>query len=686
MSSSKSTSPFIPVDPSLITIPQPSSDSTVVIQCLNKLKDAIVSINHNLTLAIDGIKNNKSEIDRDQHDINLLNTTNTNILMDLTTFQGALNRVITTVATLGGTGSAGTSTGAVASAAPRKPKLQEPAKFDRTDKNKVVAFRVAITYYLRITYPSASVDEQIAYIQSCLEGKASEWLDPYQEQDVVLGSPVAWLHNVTDFWTKFNSRWNVQNKKENNCGKLRQLTQTKSIQEYHKDFQTYSQGLGYNDISLCDMFYDGLTIKIKETMVLQDYDHMTVTFAELAARAMLIESRLDAFKAQNKTASTSKSEGKSLTASSGSPRTKLTVGDDVYMMKDNKAVKGKITKMGKNSKGKSTPTVKWDDGTTSDVKFKALKKDNYPTGPNPTPPSKPSSLSQGPGPMDLDIRKSILAFHIGGSAYWFDEEGLSCRDADGAFSRVITQIDPCGPLDQLSTYQEDVAAIQPGLNPESSCVTRSVPTTIAAADGENPAKSKAEVSSPDSRSNSLQNGFQKRLVSMSPGSSRSSQTHSPHIDTTTNPSQLFGDLPLFLASEPGYPQSAQIISRQQLDTVNVQNPTEKAQPAGKRGGNKDHLCCPHCGKQCRRPVALKEHIRTHEKEKPAICPFENCNTGFATKGHMRRHFATHRAGTLEEYELEMAQQSSGIQSGKVTSVPPAPHNPHHPVWHYPAKV
>ncbi|KDN43595.1 hypothetical protein RSAG8_05972, partial [Rhizoctonia solani AG-8 WAC10335] len=271
-----------------------------------------------------------------------------------------------------------------------------------------------------------------------------------------------------------------------------------------------------------------------------------------------------------------------------------------------------------------------------------------------------SSSLQAQGPR-------ITNFHLGGSAYWFDEEGLSCRDADGAFSRVITWQIKCGPLDQLSTYQ-DVVAIQPELNLESS------------------SKPKAEVPSPDSRYDSLENAFHTGLVSMSPGSLNSPYTDSSHIDTTTNPSQLFGNLPLFPASEPGYPQSAQIISRQQLNPVNVRKPTEKAQPAKKRGGNKDHLRCSHCGKQCRRPVALKEHIRTHRKEKPEICPFENCKTGFATKSNMRRHFATHRAaGTLEEYVLVMAQQPSGIQSGKVTSVPPAPHNPYHPVWHYPAK-
>ncbi|KDN43593.1 hypothetical protein RSAG8_05970, partial [Rhizoctonia solani AG-8 WAC10335] len=252
-------------------------------------------------------------------------------------------------------------------------------------------------------------------------------------------------------------------------------------------------------------------------------------------------------------------------------------------------------------------------------------------------------------------------FYIGGSAYWFDKKGLSRRDADGTLGHVRTwQIDPSGPLDQLPAYQDDVAAIQPGLNPESS------------------SKPKAEVSSPDSRSDSLQNGFQKGLVSMSPGSSRSSETHSPNIDTITNPSQLFGDLSLFLASEPGYPQSAQIVSRQQLNTINVQNPTEKVQPARKRNGNKNHLRCPYCGKECRRPGSLSEHIRVHTREKTEICPFENCTTGFATKSNMRRHFATHRVGTLEEYVLEAAQQPSGMQSGKVTCVPTLSHNRHHP--------
>ena len=110
------------------------------------------------------------------------------------------------------------------------------------------------------------------------------------------------------------------------------------------------------------MFYDGLSIKIKEMMVSQDWDHTGVAdHNAVATKALAIESRLEAFKNQNKASSGSKadssSKGKSLTASTGAPGKKLTVGDYVYVVRDGKAVKGKIISAGKNAKGKDAPTV-----------------------------------------------------------------------------------------------------------------------------------------------------------------------------------------------------------------------------------------------------------------------------------------------------------------------------------------
>ena len=91
---------------------------------------------------------------------------------------------------------------------------------------------------------------------------------------------------------------------------MRSLIQTGGVQEYYKDFQTYSQGLGYNNVSLRDMFYNGLMIKIKEMMVSQNYDHTSHTYEEVATKALEIESQLDAFKAQQKQHQSTSSGGK----------------------------------------------------------------------------------------------------------------------------------------------------------------------------------------------------------------------------------------------------------------------------------------------------------------------------------------------------------------------------------------
>ncbi|KAF8757922.1 hypothetical protein RHS01_03566 [Rhizoctonia solani] len=179
------------------------------------------------------------------------------------------------------------------------------------------------------------VDEQIAFIISCLDGKAHEWLEPYLEEDVVKGNPVSWLHNLDAFWLQFNARWNVQNRTENFRAKLRTLKQTKGVQDYYKDFQTYSQGLGYNDPSLRDMFYDGLSHKIKETLMVQDYDHAdaSVTLATLAEKALKVDQRLEQFAAQHKGSSSSsnqsgsKSSTSTSAAAQGAPRDKLSVGE-----------------------------------------------------------------------------------------------------------------------------------------------------------------------------------------------------------------------------------------------------------------------------------------------------------------------------------------------------------------------
>jgi hypothetical protein len=161
----------------------------------------------------------------------------------------------------GGSGAGAAGSGAAASSKlGGQIKLAKPDKFDGSDRNKVVNFRITCTHCLKIVHQGASEEERVTFIISYLEGTAHEWLQPYLEEDLFSNNPgqIIWLHNSTLFWDKFNKRWGVINHTENYCLKLRNLTQKKSVQDYLKDFQTYSAGLAYGDEALRDMFYDSL--------------------------------------------------------------------------------------------------------------------------------------------------------------------------------------------------------------------------------------------------------------------------------------------------------------------------------------------------------------------------------------------------------------------------------------------
>ena len=56
--------------------------------------------------------------------------------------------------------------------------------------------------------------------------------------------------------------------------------------------------------------------------------------------------------------------------------------------------------------------------------------------------------------------------------------------------------------------------------------------------------------------------------------------------------------------------------------------------------NRKHLC-DVCGKSFGKKAILTEHIRTHTKEKPFICPYEGCGKAFSEKGNMTIHYKRH---------------------------------------------
>ena len=373
--SGQHTSNYVNVD-----IPEESLSSqnslTEIAQFINGLRDQLASINHNLQVLVEqqngnlnAIENRFSTIETDVANVqSLLNTTQVN-LIQAGGVQGRRQRL----------------------------KLPTPSPFNGSDKDKATSFRVNVTNYIATTDPMATAEEQIAFIKSVLEGKARDWLEPYEETEVQTGAQISWLHNVNAFWNEFNVRWAPQNKKEDYRAKYKALKQTKTVQEYYKDFQSYFQHLNYGDEVGRDDFYDGLDETIKMQMLFMNYDYQAqgTTYNNIAKVAMEIERKIALFNKQNKTqigkASVKSSTGSS-TAAPGTVRDKLSVGDQVSMTgTDGKAKKGKIILIGRNSKGLTMPTVKWN-GSNEEVQipFRHLQKESESS-------KGTSSMGKGPG-------------------------------------------------------------------------------------------------------------------------------------------------------------------------------------------------------------------------------------------------------------------------------------------------
>ncbi|KAG8741443.1 hypothetical protein FRC10_002890, partial [Ceratobasidium sp. 414] len=109
-----------------------------------------------------------------------------------------------------------------------------------------------------------------------------------------------------------------------------------------------------------------------------------------------------------------------------------------------------------------------------------------------------------------------------------------------------------------------------------------------------------------------------------PWSPSSSTTWSPIVPAGSRPSSpeplepliTTGNLDWVMGSVQAWKEETKIIQQERLD--------------GRR--------CRHCQKVFRHPSSLEDHLNVHSGAKR-----------FATKSNMKRHFTTHRVGTLEEY-------------------------------------
>ncbi|GAB1524462.1 hypothetical protein RhiTH_007616 [Rhizoctonia solani] len=303
-------------------------------------------------------------------------------------------------------------------------KFAKPNKFSGK-KEDALNFIIACQAYIRAKGANRSHEEKILWVTSYFEGAAEDWVRPYKERKVFRGEAVPLLEDIDTFWAEFTKHYVDTNCDEKYWQKWNNLRQKASVQEYTREFQQYSVSLGYSDETLRDKYYDGLKNKIKDIMLSTMFQWRRATAQQVYDKAEEIANHIESTRLSNPSAPTVRTTSTVVPTATSNPtstRTRLNVGDNVYMIDPTtcRAKKGAITSIVCTTSG-NMPNVRWN-GETKDtmIPFPSLKKDKRPAAAAPVksiiaPTPVLASNSKGPGPMDLDGRGfANLTCHVCG--------------------------------------------------------------------------------------------------------------------------------------------------------------------------------------------------------------------------------------------------------------------------------
>ncbi|KAG8709340.1 hypothetical protein FRC09_000728 [Ceratobasidium sp. 395] len=142
-------------------------------------------------------------------------------------------------------------------------KMAKPDKFDGSKREELKKFMTLCRLFMDTNMSNHNEDQKVAFIISYLLGSARQWVQSYLEIDMLGNQVVLWLHDTTLFWREINARYGQINEGKDYRHDLKKLCQKGTVQDYLTEFQRLSAYLGYNDITLRDLFYDNLSMEVK---------------------------------------------------------------------------------------------------------------------------------------------------------------------------------------------------------------------------------------------------------------------------------------------------------------------------------------------------------------------------------------------------------------------------------------
>ncbi|KAF8753926.1 hypothetical protein RHS01_06731 [Rhizoctonia solani] len=160
---------------------------------------------------------------------------------------------------------------------------------------------------------------------------------PIQGKEGVQGEAVPLLEDIDTFWAEFTKHYVDTNRDEKYRQKWNNLRQKGSVQEYTREFQQYSVSLGYSDETLRDKYYDGLKNEIKDIMLSTMFQWRRATAQQVYDKAEEIANHIESTRLSHPSVPSSTTRVPSNSTSQSTPissptRTRLNVGDNVYMI------------------------------------------------------------------------------------------------------------------------------------------------------------------------------------------------------------------------------------------------------------------------------------------------------------------------------------------------------------------
>ena len=173
-------------------------------------------------------------------------------------------------------------------------RVAKPPKFDGTKREELQGFLTQLRSYFKFNHFNDAADK-VLFAATYLEGRALEWFEPTQRdylentEDERQKETLTIFESFANFEDAITKVFGVYDKRSQAESKLNKLRQLKSAAVYASEFRQQAFRVQWGSDALKRRFYDGLKDDVKDELIKEERD--TLTLDAYMARAIAIDNR-----------------------------------------------------------------------------------------------------------------------------------------------------------------------------------------------------------------------------------------------------------------------------------------------------------------------------------------------------------------------------------------------------------